>query len=86
MTGHRRVLLCTGSLCPLCDEARDLVYSLLPQGIALEEINIDEDPQLREQYGHRIPVLALIDGGDVVAEKAWPFSPGQVKRLVAAAG
>ncbi len=81
-----QLVLYTGSLCHLCDRARDLVYPLLPPGTGLEEVEIDSDPGLRERYRERIPVLALMRDGELVTEKAWPFSPGQVKRLIREGG
>ena len=80
----RHLVLYTGSLCHLCEQARDLIYPLLPTGVVLTETVIDNEPVLKARYQQRIPVLAVVDGeGQRVAEKSWPFSPGQVRRLLA---
>lgn len=53
--------------CHLCDDARDVIRSVisgLPDGapdVALEERDILEDPALHEQYAEEIPVV-LVDG------------------------
>ena len=78
-----RFTLYTGSHCPLCEKARDLVLPLLPSGQRLVEVNVESDPALYAAYGMRIPVFAVVtEEGATVAEKGWPFTPGQVKRMV----
>lgn len=84
MNDSRQLILYSGSLCHLCDQAKQIIYSVLPAGVALREINISGDASLEARYALRIPVLAIIDhNGQIVAEKGWPFSCGQVKRLLA---
>jgi hypothetical protein len=79
-----RLVLYGGRYCHLCQEARALIYSVLPPGLTLQEILIDDSPELKARYGLTIPVVAVLDAqGEVVAEKGWPFSAGQVKRLLA---
>lgn len=81
--GTSRLVLFTGSRCHLCDRGRDTVFSVLPSSIRLEEINVDHDDHYRARYGTSIPVLAVIDReGAICAEKGWPFTAGQVKRLL----
>lgn len=80
--------LYTGPNCHLCEQAKSLIYPVL-QGTdwVLQEVNIvdssseiDGDRKsLKEQYGLRIPVIVTQNG----AEKGWPFTAGQVKRLLA---
>ncbi len=83
---NRRLILFTGSHCPLCEEAKRLLYPLLPPGSRLREIDIDTDVALRAEYGLRIPVFVVADrDGAVLAEKCWPFTAGQIKRLLAGA-
>ena len=49
--------------CHLCDEMRDLLAELLPEGsYQLMERDIDEDPALRAAHDVRVPVLRL--GGE----------------------
>jgi hypothetical protein len=51
--------------CGLCEEMLEEL-ALLPaaRGIEVQLINIDGDQELRERYGHKIPVLLL--AGEVV--------------------
>jgi len=81
---NNRLVLYTGTLCHLCDQAKTLIYPLLPYGCRLNEINIDEDADLKTRYGVSIPVVAIVaEDGSSVIEKGWPFTAGQVKRLLA---
>ncbi len=52
------VVLYTREGCHLCDDARDL---LVRYGLAPKSVDIDADPQLREQYTECVPVV-VIDG------------------------
>ncbi|HEB27519.1 MAG TPA: glutaredoxin family protein [Porticoccus sp.] len=71
--------LYTGPHCHLCDQAKAVIYPIIQEaGWRLEEVNIAENESLKEKYAVRIPVIVLPDG----QEKGWPFSPGQVKRLI----
>jgi len=71
--------LYTGPHCHLCDEAKALLYPLLHgAGWQLREVDISTDEQLQARYGTRIPVIVSPNG----REKGWPFSPGQVRRLI----
>ena len=84
----KELILVTGPFCHLCDSARQVVLPLVPAGMRLREISIDEDEALRHRYQFSIPVLVVLDNGgealvdSIVAEKGWPFSPGQARRLV----
>lgn len=76
-----------GPNCHLCEQAKSLIYPVL-QGTdwVLQEVNIagssseidGDSKSLKEQYGLRIPVIVTSNG----AEKGWPFTAGQVKRLL----
>ncbi|WP_461482000.1 glutaredoxin family protein [Porticoccus sp.] len=71
--------LYTGPNCPLCDQAKALLYPLLQEaGWQLREVNIAADEHLQSLYGIRIPVVVNPNG----AEKGWPFSAGQIRRLL----
>ncbi|MBQ0711839.1 MAG: glutaredoxin family protein [Porticoccus sp.] len=71
--------LYTGPHCHLCDQAKAVIYPVIEEaGWQLEEVNIAEDESLKDKYAVRIPVIVLPDG----QEKGWPFSSGQVKRLI----
>lgn len=53
--------------CHLCDDMAAALQPLLDAaGARMSIINIDADPQLREQFDWRIPVLAL--DGEIVCE------------------
>ena len=71
--------LYTGPHCHLCDQAKDVIYPVLQEaGWRLQEVNITESDTLKEKYSLRIPVIMAPDG----TEKGWPFTAGQVKRLM----
>jgi glutaredoxin len=71
--------LYTGPNCHLCDQAKAVIYAVIEEaGWRLEEVNIAEDESLKDKYAVRIPVIVLPNG----QEKGWPFSSGQVKRLM----
>jgi len=58
--GPREVTLYTRPDCHLCEEAKALMLPLLREfGATLREVNIDEDPELRERYGWDVPVIFL---------------------------
>ena len=78
----RNLILYGGEGCHLCDQARDIIHAVLPPGWRLREMDVRADAVLRERYGLRIPVVA-VEGGE---EKGWPFSAGQLRRLLRGAG
>lgn len=50
--------------CHLCDVARTELQRITGEvGARLEEIDVDTDPQLRAEYGDRVPVF-LVDGAE----------------------
>ena len=58
--GSRDVTLYTRPGCHLCDEAKAAIAPLLLEfGAALREVNIDEDPFLKERYGWDVPVIFI---------------------------
>jgi len=51
--------------CCLCDEAREAVAAVRAgHPFELEEVDVSIDPELHNEYGERIPVLAL-DGDEL---------------------
>ncbi|MAT50531.1 MAG: hypothetical protein CMK32_05045 [Porticoccaceae bacterium] len=72
--------LYTGAGCHLCEDAKALIFSVLPPDWQLKEVNIGSRPELQAAYGQRIPVVVI--GGQ---EKGWPFSAGQLKNMLASA-
>jgi glutaredoxin len=58
--GPRDVTLYTRPGCHLCEEAKAVIAPLILEfGAVLREVNIDEDPDLRERYGWDIPVIFI---------------------------
>ena len=50
--------------CTLCDAARETIEetaAALDVAIDLDMVDVDEDPELAEEYGERVPYV-LIDG------------------------
>lgn len=46
--------------CHLCEEAKAAINASGCEGeFILTEVNIDDDPLLRERYGHDIPVIFI---------------------------
>lgn len=80
----KQPILYTGTWCHLCEQARDVVYGAIPAGLKLKEINVDDYPELKSVYGLRIPVFAISsEDGSIAGEKGWPFTPGQIRKLLA---
>ena len=58
----------TRTSCPLCDEARPIVSTLITRiGGAVEEVDVDANEGYLGEFGLRIPVV-LTPEGSVVAE------------------
>jgi glutaredoxin len=58
----RHVVLYTRVGCHLCDDANRLLEAHRSQyGFTIEEVDIDQHPELRTSYDHCVPVVA-IDG------------------------
>jgi len=58
--GPRDITLYTRPGCHLCEEAKAAIAPLLREfGAVLREVNIDEDPVLKERYGWDIPVILI---------------------------
>jgi glutaredoxin len=59
-SGPRDVTLYTRPGCHLCDEAKSVIAPLLREfGVALREVNVDNDPVLKERYGWDVPVIFI---------------------------
>ncbi len=66
-SGPRDITLYTRPGCHLCDEAKAAIAPLLREfGASLREVNIDDDPVLRERYGSDVPVVYI--GGHKAAK------------------
>ncbi|MCA8998077.1 MAG: glutaredoxin family protein [Planctomycetaceae bacterium] len=55
------VVLYTRKDCPLCDDAAELLGHYSPWLPPFVEVDVDEQSELQESYGHRVPVVE-IDG------------------------
>ncbi len=76
---NKVLTLYSGRDCHLCEQAQALLYPLLDeQEWRLRVVVIDGDDTLVQRYGTRIPVVRAPDG----REKGWPFTVGQVRRLM----
>jgi glutaredoxin len=60
----REVTVYSREECHLCDEAVatiERVASAVDATVAVEEVDVDEDPELAAEYGERVPYV-LVDG------------------------
>ena len=63
MNVHRVTLLGREG-CHLCDLARTQLQRITAEtGAELDEVDVDTDPDLRAEYGDRVPVF-LVDGAE----------------------
>lgn len=59
-----RVTVYSREVCPLCEDAIDVIESVADRvdaTVEIEEVNVDDDPALREEYGDRVPYV-FVDG------------------------
>jgi glutaredoxin len=71
------VTLYTRPGCHLCEQAHEILRTAARGlDVDLRMVNIDEDPEMMQRYGERVPV-ADINGDDVLE---WPFTLGQAQR------
>jgi glutaredoxin len=56
-----RVVLYTRRDCHLCHQAKDVLFSFRKWLPPIEEVDVDDDPELAATYGDQIPVVE-IDG------------------------
>jgi len=64
--------LYTRAGCHLCQELKDVLAPLLAEfGVALQEVDVDTDSQLRARYGEEVPVVFL-DGRLVAKHRIAP--------------
>lgn len=74
------VILYTTLGCHLCEQALAMLTELNPN-LCIEEVEISADDLLLQEYGLRIPVIA-ITGKD--HELGWPFNITQLADFLAA--
>jgi glutaredoxin len=72
MKSTSEVTIYTRPGCHLCEEAKAAIKASGCDGeFTLKEVNIDEDPLLRERYGYDIPVI-FINGVKVFKHRVDP--------------
>jgi glutaredoxin len=55
--------------CHLCEDVRAILDELAPErGFVVEEVDIESDPALFEQYRYEIPVVVM-DGNEIARGK-----------------
>jgi len=69
------LIMYTRSNCHLCDQAAGLLDRI---GIPWRPVDIDDDVQLEERYGLRVPVLRRPDSGQ---ELDYPFDEGGIREF-----
>ena len=73
----RELILITGTDCPLCTEAKDLIESIDLKDVVLIEKDIYTTRETHIKYWDKIPVL-------VIEEQSlyWPFNQQEIKELI----
>jgi hypothetical protein len=65
--------------CHLCDEMKATVHRVvLGSTVAIDEIDISDDPELRDRYGLEIPVL-MMDGKKVAKYRV---TESELRRMI----
>ena len=78
-TPQVRLLSRTG--CHLCAAARTTVQTVTARhGVAWDEVLIDDDPALMQQFGEEVPVL-LVDG---IQRDFWVIDADRLEKLIGA--
>lgn len=76
MSAPRTVTLLTRVDCHLCEQARPVLATICAEyGAALVEVDVDADPELRAEYGDRLPVF-LVDGRE---HGYWRVEPDRLR-------
>ena len=73
----KEIELITGSDCPLCEEAKELINSTHLNGFNFIEKDIYTSREIYTKYWDIIPVL-LIENRDL----CWPFSSEDIKEFI----
>lgn len=75
MNGHTVTLL-TRIGCHLCEQAKPMLAQICAEaGAGLDEVDVDSDPELRAEYGDRLPVF-LVDGRE---HGYWRVEPDRLR-------
>ena len=73
----REVILITGTDCPLCTEAKDLIESIDLKDVVLIEKDIYTTRETHTKYWDKIPVLVMEE-----KDLYWPFNQREIKELI----
>ena len=74
-----RVTLIGKPNCHLCDEARSVIAAVCAEsGETWQELSIEDDPELFDQYWERIPVT-LVDGHP---HDFWQVDPSRLRKAL----
>jgi len=77
---EHRVTLVTRAGCHLCEQAEAVLRRLRAElGFAYDEVDVDGDAGLRDEYSDRVPVI-LIDGKE---HGYWRVEEARFRRAVA---
>lgn len=71
--------------CELCDEAVETLEAVADEeGVALDlaEVDVDEDPELRAEYGERVPYV-LLEGTPAFKYRVDPVEARSTLRALA---
>lgn len=75
-----KLILFSGEMCHLCDQAELLIKQVAPQdATAMQKVNVKQDHQLFHLYGARIPVLKRTDTDN---ELGWPFDASELEEFL----
>ncbi|MCX6431491.1 MAG: glutaredoxin family protein [Actinobacteria bacterium] len=79
--GGGRVTLIGKGDCHLCDDARAVIVAVCAEtGDGWQELSIEDDPVLYDEYWERIPVV-LVDGQP---HDFWKVDPARLRAALAA--
>ncbi|MET3808525.1 glutaredoxin [Nakamurella sp. UYEF19] len=78
----KKLSFLTRAGCHLCEEARAVVEAVVARtgAATIEELDVDQDPELRAEYGDQVPVV-LIDG---VQHGYFTIDAGRLERALRA--
>jgi len=78
---RQTVTLLTRVGCHLCEQAKPLLTEICADtGAELREVDVDSDPELRAEYGDRLPVF-LLDGRE---HGYWRVEPDRLRAALTA--
>ena len=71
------LFLVTGKNCPLCDEARKLLFDFEVGDIQILELDVQTDDKLHIDYWDKIPVILYRD-----KSLSWPFNEKTIRDFI----